>query len=127
MKNYKSLDTDELEEMMNVLAECDCHKMREAVCCLSSHALAIRSNTWASAAKTSGAAPAQAGAVTGGFVCCKLWKFRCKICFAGLSVLVVMVFESTHLWRVVIRRGSTRLKPFFRLKLQNVSTSYAHT
>jgi hypothetical protein len=29
--------------------------------------------TPASAAKTAGAAPAQAGAVTGGFVCCKLW------------------------------------------------------
>ncbi len=29
--------------------------------------------TPASAAKTAGAAPAQAGDVTGGFVCCKLW------------------------------------------------------
>jgi len=38
-----------------------------------------KSETWlthltpASAAKTAGAAPAQAGDVTGGFVCCKLW------------------------------------------------------
>jgi hypothetical protein len=34
--------------------------------------------------------------------CCKPWKFRCISFSAGDSVLVVMVSEGTHLWRIVV-------------------------